>query len=229
MVRWMIAWSLSATLFWAAGGVAQDGVPEGRSHYLGRQIARTMSYHGAPWLVRSERVEEERPDQVMEHLGVKPGMTVCDLGCGNGYYSLRLARAVGAGGKVLAVDIQPEMLELLRQRAGRAGLENIEPIRGEVHDPHLPERKVDLVLLVDVYHEFSHPERMLQAIRKSLAPDGVIALLEYRAEDPTVPIKPLHKMSKAQILKEYEANGFRLVRQYDGLPWQHLMFFGRDE
>jgi ubiquinone/menaquinone biosynthesis C-methylase UbiE len=142
---------------------------------------------------------------------------------------LPLARLVGKSGKVYAVDIQREMLGMLRQRARRAGLDNIVTIRGSLVDPRLPEGQLDLVLLVDVYHEFSHPEQMLAAIRKSLKPNGRVALAEFRAEDPNVPIKPLHKMSKEQILKEFPANGFKLAGQFDGLPWQHLMFFQRDD
>ncbi len=203
-------------------------VPPGRKTYMGRTIAPTMGAAGAGWLIRETREEEERPSEVIRQLQLKPGMVVCDLGCGNGFYTLKMARLVAPGGKVLAVDIQPEMLHLLQLRCQEAGIDNVEPIQGTVVDPKLPPNSVDLVLLVDVYHEFSHPVQMLRSIRESLRPDGVIALLEYRAEDPTVPIRPLHKMSKRQILKEYRANGFRLVRQYDGLPWQHLMFFARD-
>ncbi|MCA9131938.1 MAG: class I SAM-dependent methyltransferase [Planctomycetales bacterium] len=204
-------------------------IPAGRTTYLGRTIAQTMSYHGAAWLIRDNREDEERPSEVLQQLGLKPGMVVCDLGCGNGYYTLLMAPLVAAGGgKVLAVDIQQEMLHLLALRSKAEGIDNVEPILGTIVDPRLPPHSVDLVLLVDVYHEFSHPEQMLAALRKSLAPAGLIALLEYRQEDRTVPIKPLHKMSKRQILKEYRANGLRLVKQYDGLPWQHLMFFERD-
>ena len=156
-------------------------------------------------------------------------MTVCDMGCGNGYYALQLAKLVGADGRVLAVDVQPEMLKLLRERAYQAGITNVEPIQGELHDPRLPLGKVDLILLVDVYHEFSHPQLMLEAMRRALAPHGVVVLVEYREEDPLVPIKPLHKMSKQQILKELQANGFQLTKEFDGLPWQHMLSFGRDE
>jgi ubiquinone/menaquinone biosynthesis C-methylase UbiE len=123
------------------------------------------------------------------------------------------------------VDIQPEMLKLLNERAKKERVGNVTPILGSVIDPRLPERQIDLVVLVDVYHEFSYPEQMLAAIRKSLKPQGRIALAEFRAEDPNVPILPLHKMTKKQILKEFPANGLRLVEQFDGLPWQHLMFF----
>ena len=158
---------------------------------------------------------------------MKPGQVICDMGCGNGFYTLQLARLVGPEGRVLAVDIQPEMLHMLDERAKAEKIDNIELIDGTAVDPRLPEGKVDLILLVDVYHEFSHPEAMLQAMRKSLKPDGRIALVEFRLEDPNVPIKLLHKMSKKQILKEIPPNGFRLVEQFDRLPWQHLMFFER--
>jgi ubiquinone/menaquinone biosynthesis C-methylase UbiE len=202
-------------------------LPPARERYKGRQIAETMSYHGAPWLIRATRDEEESPQELLDALQVKPGQTVADVGCGNGFYSLQLAQLVGPEGRVLAVDIQPEMLRLLKERAAEAGIDNIEPILSTPADPNLPADEVDLILLVDVYHEFSYPQRMLQAMRTSLSRDGRIVLAEYRMEDPAVPIKLLHKMSKKQILREYGANGLRLVREYDDLPWQHLMFFGR--
>ena len=155
-------------------------------------------------------------------------MTICDMGCGNGFYTLKMAAAVGEPGRVYAVDIQPEMLRLMEARAAEENLENITSVLGTVVDPKLPENSLDLVLLVDVYHEFSNPEEMLTAIRRCLKPDGVAVLVEFREEDPDVPIKPLHKMSKAQIHKEWGPNGFRLVREFDDLPWQHMMFFGRN-
>ncbi|GIW97001.1 MAG: methyltransferase type 11 [Pirellulaceae bacterium] len=207
---------------------SEELIPPPRRTYLGRTIAPTMGAAGASWLIRETREAEERPSEVIRQLHLQPGMVVCDLGCGNGFYTLKMAELVKPGGRVLAVDIQPEMLHLLELRCKDAGIENVEPVLGTVVDPNLPAQALDLILLVDVYHEFSHPEQMLRAIRHSLKPDGVVALLEYRAEDPTVPIKPLHKMSKRQILKEYRANGFRLVRQFDELPWQHLMFFATD-
>lgn len=202
---------------------------EARKTYLGRIVARPMSHRGADWLIRPERDDEERASESFKLLGLKPGMTVCDLGCGNGYWTLPMARDVGDEGRVLAVDIQPEMLRLLRERSARVKLNNIQPVLGDVDNPNLPAGEVDLLLMVDVYHEFSHPESMLWGIRRSLKPTGVVALLEYREEDPSVPIKPLHKMSKSQIMKEYQANGFKLVREYNKLPWQHLMFFARDD
>ena len=204
-----------------------EKIPPARPIYMGRRIAQTMSFHGADWLIRSEREQEERPSRVLPQLGLRSGMTVCDLGCGNGFYAIEMAKVV-APGKVLAVDIQQEMLHLLKLRAEEANIDNIKPVLGTVVDPQLPAASVDLVLMVDVYHEFSHPQQMLTAIRKSLKPGGLIALLEYREEDPKVPIKPEHKMSKRQILKEYTANGFKLAKEYDELPWQHLMFFEPD-
>lgn len=211
---------------WAEAPVATEPPPP-RTHYLGRRIAPTMHFTGAGWLMREEREKEEHCKEMVDQLGVKPGMTVCDMGCGNGFYTLQLARLVGPTGKVLAVDIQTEMLRMLQARAAEAGLENIKTVLGESHDAHLPQKAVDLILCVDVYHEFSHPERMLASMRHSLKDTGVIALLEYREEDPNVPIKPLHKMSKQQILKEYTLNGFVLTREYDKLPWQHMMMFSR--
>lgn len=202
--------------------------PEPLTKYLGRRIAQPMSYHGIPWLNRPERIQEENPEEMLEQLQIKPNMTVCDMGCGDGYYTVELARRVGPTGRVLAVDIQPEMLQELSRRCERLDLKNVDMILGLPHDPKLPEGKVDLILMVDVYHEFSNPVEMLEAMRRSLKPDGRIALVEFRGEDPTVPIKPEHKMTKKQILKEYKANGFKLVSQYDRLPWQHLMFLGRD-
>jgi ubiquinone/menaquinone biosynthesis C-methylase UbiE len=202
---------------------------EPRTEYMGRAIARTMHYLGAPWLVRDSREREEEPAKLLTALEIKTGQTVSDLGCGNGFYTFALAEKVGPRGKVLAVDIQPEMLDLLRDRAKARNFPNVEPVLGEVDDPHLPAGAIDLVLLVDVYHEFSHPEEMLAAMRTSLSPTGRVALVEFRAEDPAVPIKRLHKMSQRQCLKEYTANGFKLVGQFDELPWQHVLFFARDD
>ena len=207
----------------------QEKVPPGLTHYMGREIAQTMHFAGAPWLTRESRDREEEPAKLMKALDLKPGQTVCDLGCGNGFYTLKLADAVGPTGNVYAVEIQKEMLDLLARRAEQEKITNYEPILGTVVDPKLPDNKVDLILVVDVYHEMDHPVEMLAALRKSLSKTGRLVLVEFRAEDPNVPIKPLHKMSKAQILKELPPNGFKLVDQYDDLPWQHVMFFQRDE
>jgi ubiquinone/menaquinone biosynthesis C-methylase UbiE len=208
---------------------ADAKVPRAKKGYKGREIAQTMHYLGAPWLMREERQREEDCATLLKALDVKPGQCVCDMGSGNGFYTLELARLVGPQGRVLAVDIQPEMLHMLEERAKEAQLSNIELIEGTPVDPRLPEGELDLVLMVDVYHEFSHPEEMLRAIRRSLKENGRVALAEFRLEDPNVPIKLLHKMTKKQILKEFRPNGFELIEQFDKLPWQHLMFFARRE
>ena len=208
---------------------AEPKIPPGVDVYMGRRVAMTMGHQGADWLIRDEREREERCSLMLANLGVKRGMTICDMGCGNGYYALQMAQMTGEKGYVVGVDVQPEMLSLLRDRMEEQGVENIIPVLGSFHNPHLPENLIDMILLVDVYHEFSHPEEMLAAMRKSLKPDGLAVFLEYRKEDPKVPIKPLHKMSKDQVNKELTANGFKLVKEFDGLPWQHMMFFGRDE
>jgi ubiquinone/menaquinone biosynthesis C-methylase UbiE len=206
---------------------AAQEIPPALTHYLGREIAQTMHYTGAPWLVRESREREEECSSMLKQLAVKPGQTVCDMGCGNGFYTLKLAELVGDTGQVLAVDIQPEMLHLLDEQSKAAKRTNIKPILGTVVDPKLPDGKVDLILCVDVYHEFSHPEQMLAAMRKALSSTGRLVLVEFRAEDPNVPIKALHKMSKEQVQKELTANGFKLADAYDRLPWQHMLFFAR--
>lgn len=203
-------------------------IPEPLTHYMGREIAQTMHYAGAQWLIRDEREREERCSMMLANLGLRQSMTVCDMGCGNGFHTLKLAELLDAGGQVFAVDVQPTMLELLRDRMEKQGIENVVPILGSYHNPHLPANSIDLILLVDVYHEFSHPVQMLDAMKRSLKPDGAIVLVEFRAEDDKVPIKPLHKMSKEQINRELTANGFKLVKDFDGLPWQHMMFFGKE-
>jgi ubiquinone/menaquinone biosynthesis C-methylase UbiE len=216
--------------FLLSAAVAQDAsIPAAPRFYKGREIAQTMHYEGAAWLTRESRQREEDCDTLLRVLKIRSGDTVCDMGCGNGFYSLKIAPLVGRRGKVVSVDIQREMLEMLKERAAAEGITNVEPVLGTVADPKLREQSIDLMLMVDVYHEFSHPEQMLAAIRTSLKPTGRVALVEFRAEDPDVPIKPLHKMSKAQIMKEFPPNGFKLVGEFDKLPWQHVMFFQRDD
>ncbi len=227
--RWVVA-IVCVLSVWTFRAVADDTTnPPARTEYFGRRIAQTMHYTGAPWLVRESRKREEEPKKLLDALAMKPGQRVCDMGCGNGFYTLRLARRLGERGTVYAVDIQQEMLDGLMRRAERQEIHNIRPICGSPIDPRLPAGTIDLVLMIDVYHEFSHPQRMLDAIRRSLKPSGRIVLVEFRAEDPNVPIKPLHKMSKQQILKEIVPNGFRLDHQFDGLPWQHVMIFVPEE
>jgi len=201
-------------------------IPPAQTHHMGREIAQTMHFTGAPWLVRESRQREEDCRTMLQALGVKPGQTVCDMGCGNGFYTLQLARLVGPRGRVYAVDIQPEMLQMLARNAAEARLANIRPVLGTPIDPRLPAGAIDMMLCVDVYHEFSHPEAMLGKIKESLAPDGQLVLVEFRGEDLAVPIKPLHKMTKAQVRAELEPAGFEMVREFDRLPWQHLLFLG---
>jgi ubiquinone/menaquinone biosynthesis C-methylase UbiE len=196
--------------------------------YMGRPIAQTMGAAGAAWLTRPERVAEEDPDQLHRVLALKPGQTACDVGAGNGYHTLRMARAVGPTGKVVATDIQAAMLGKLRARAEAAGIDNVELRASTPTDANLPAGGCDVVLLVDVYHEFSDPEAMLAGIRASLSPGGRVALVEYRAEDPRVPMKPLHEMTAAQCDREFLANGFQKAGRHDGLPWQHLLFYTAD-
>jgi len=201
-------------------------IPPAQTHHLGREIAQTMHYTGAPWLVRESRQREEDCRTMLEALDLRPGQTVCDMGCGNGFYTLQLARLVGPRGLVYAVDIQPEMLQMLARNAADARLRTIRPVLGTPIDPRLPAGSIDLMLCVDVYHEFSHPEAMLAKIRESLTPGGRLVLVEFRGEDPAVPIKPLHKMTKAQVRAELEPAGFELIREFDRLPWQHLLVLG---
>lgn len=186
-----------------------------------------MSHLGADWLTRPERITEEDPDALHAALAVRPGQTACDVGAGNGYHTLRLARAVGPAGRVVASDLQPQMLEMLRERLAAEGVSNVETVLATDDEPGLPARGCDLILLVDVYHELAAPEAMLAVLGKALTTDGRIALVEFRGEDPEVPIKPEHKMTKAQVRRELEPRGFRLVQDFDGLPWQHLLVFQR--
>jgi len=208
--------------------VSAVGVPPALTEYMGRRIAQTMHWLGAEWLIRNRREREESAEEMREQLGLEPGMVVCDMGAGNGYHSLPMAEMVGEEGMVWAVDIQPQMLQMLRERAAAEGVENVKTVLGELHDPRLPEGVFDLIVLVDVYHEFSHPEQMLAGMRAALKEGGRMVLVEYRAEDETVPIKPEHKMSKEQIEKEMVGNGFRQVASYEELPWQHMVFYERE-
>lgn len=188
----------------------------------GRQIAGVMGMGGANWLVRPERDAEEHPEQALDAMNIRPGMKIADIGAGVGYMSLRMAKRVGASGKIYAVDLQPGMLDLLRERAAAERITNVEPILGEVADPKLPAGQMDIVLMVDVYHELSQPQMMARKILETLKPDGRLILLEYRAEDPSVPIIPEHKMTVEQVKRELEAEGFVLQPPIETLPIQHL-------
>jgi predicted methyltransferase len=195
--------------------------------YLGREIAQVMGPGGIPWLERAERESEEQPARTIAALAIRPGSTVADLGAGSGYYSFRIAPLVGAEGKVLAIDIEPSMLAAIDARARREGVRNVQTVRSSASDPHLPPDSVDLVLMVDVYHELEYPYEVMQKVRESLKPGGRVALVEYRAEDPAVMIKPVHKMSQAQILKEMDAAGLKHVKTVTTLPLQHLLIFSQ--
>lgn len=191
----------------------------------GRHYAGVMGAGGAGWLVRPEREQEERPDAALDAIGIAKGSTVADIGAGVGYMTWRLAERAGLSGKVYANDIQPEMLRQLRRNMEQRHLTNVEPVLGAIDDPKLPPRSLDLVLMVDVYHEFSEPQAMLRRIRESLRPTGRLVLLEYRGEDPSVPIRPEHKMTIDQVRSELEPEGFRLDRVSEVLPRQHILIF----
>jgi ubiquinone/menaquinone biosynthesis C-methylase UbiE len=201
-----------------------DHDPDGTGRfYLGREIAAVMSHHGIPWLERQERQNEERPDLLLPLLQLQPGHVVADVGSGSGYYARRLAQAVQPNGRVYAVDVQPEMLTALRQRMRQAGLTNYVPILASETDPRLPENTLDLALLVDVYHELSYPHEIIAALCHALKSGGRLALVEYRGEDPAVPIKPLHKMTEAQVRKEMAHHPLTWITNHPTLPWQHVL------
>jgi SAM-dependent methyltransferase len=191
----------------------------------GRHIANVMGFRGADWLERPERESEENVEGALDAIGLKPGMTVAEVGAGTGYVALRMAKRVGPGGKVYANDLQPEMLGLLRDNAAKAGITNVQTVQGSETDPKLPDGQIDLIILVDVYHEFSQPQKMLQGIRRALKPDGRLVQLEYRKEDPNVPILPDHKMSVAEAKTEVEAEGFKLQPVIETLPRQHILIY----
>jgi ubiquinone/menaquinone biosynthesis C-methylase UbiE len=193
--------------------------------YMGRQIADVMSWEGADWLFRETRIEEEQPEAMLDALKIPRGATVADVGAGAGYHSIRLARRVGPQGTVLATDVQPEMLRMLRQNARAARVTNIKPLLCSQEDTMLPEGKVDLILMVDVYHECSDPEAVLKGLRKALRPGGRLVLVEFRGEDPEVPIKPEHKMTVEQVRREVEPQGLSFKTSLEFLPWQHVIIF----
>ncbi len=197
--------------------------------YMGRELAMVMSFHGAPWLERPEREEEERLSLLVSHLGLKPGMVVADVGAGSGVISLMMAHEVGEKGKVLAIDIQQEMLDLLGDKIKNADIKNVELVLGTEKSPKLKESSIDLAIMVDVYHEFEYPYEMTLELAKALKPGGRIAFVEYRREDPQVPIKLVHKMTEAQVKKEAALPEFGLKwkETIDKLPRQHIVVFER--
>ena len=193
--------------------------------YLGREIAQVMGPGGILWLERPERAGEEQPQLAIDALGIEPGQTVADLGAGSGYYSFRVAPLVGPAGKVLAIDIEPAMLEAIAQRAQREHVSNVATVRSSAQDPNLAPGSVDLLFMVDVYHELEYPYEMMTKVRTALKRGGRVALIEYRAEDPEVAIKPLHKMTERQVRREMQAAGFKHVKTVRTLPLQHLLVF----
>ena len=193
--------------------------------YMGREIAHVMGHLAADWLERPERNTEENTELLAQTLPVKRGEAVADIGAGTGYFTRQLATKVGAKGKVFAVDIQPEMITLLTNRMAALNISNVVPILGTIADPKLPPSSVDWVLMVDVYHEFSHPCEMMQAICKSLKPKGKVIFVEFRGEDPDVPIKPLHKMTEAQVRKEMSVQPLVWRDTIKLLPRQHIIIF----
>lgn len=227
--------ALLATLLWVSpagagehytsGPASPDGT--GKFHH-GREISKVMGHEGIDWLERGSREDEEAPSQALDALALKPTDSVADVGAGSGFYTFRLAGLVPQG-RVVAVDIQPEMLDFLGRRARELGATNVQPHRGRVDGVDLPPESLDVALMVDAYHEFSHPREMLESLAMALRPGGRIILLEYRAEDPEVPIKPLHKMSEQQVRKELEAAGFAWEATHEFLPWQHFMVFTKPE
>jgi ubiquinone/menaquinone biosynthesis C-methylase UbiE len=193
--------------------------------YMDREIALVMGHEAAGWLDRPEREKEEQPARLVEILKFKPGEVVADVGAGSGYLSFRMAEKVGPSGKVLAVDVQPEMLAIIRKKMKDRDVTNVEPVLGTETDPKLPAGAVDTIILVDVYHELSHPYEMTAAMAKALKPGGRLVFVEYRLEDKTVPIKLVHKMSERQVIKEMGPFPLKHAKTYESLPWQHVIVF----
>jgi precorrin-6B methylase 2 len=202
--------------------ISADGIGK---RYMGREIAAVMGWQGAAWLEREEREREERTDLLMKALALKPAMVVADIGAGTGYLSRRMAPAVMPGGKVLAVDVQPEMVAMLEEAVRQSGLTQIQPVLGTEGEVKLPAASVDLAIMVDVYHELALPYELLTSVVQALKPGGQLVFVEYRAEDPQVPIKKLHKMSEAQIKREAAIHPLAWERTVQTLPWQHIVVF----
>ncbi|SDG85567.1 Methyltransferase domain-containing protein [Psychroflexus sediminis] len=204
----------------------KNGDPSGIGKwYKGREISHVMGYQGMNWLERPEREQEENTGKLLKNMNLQPTDVVADIGAGSGYHVFKIAPKVDEG-LVYAVDIQPEMLQAIKSKKQELNQNNIKLIKGKEKSASLPENSVDKILMVDVYHEFEYPIEMLMSMKKALKSGGKIYLIEYRAEDPTVPIKRLHKMSEAQAVNEFKANGFELIENIDNLPWQHCMVFG---
>jgi ubiquinone/menaquinone biosynthesis C-methylase UbiE len=219
---WPLVSLACIALFWVAVSLS---VYQVRHPLTGREIAGVMSVAGADWLERPGRQAEENLDGALDAIGIEQGSTVADVGAGTGYASIRMARRVGPAGKVYANEIQPEMLARLQRNAAAAGLSNIETVLGTETDPKLPRAQIDLITLIDVYHEFSQPQKMLEGIHRALKPDGRLILLEYRKEDPSLPIQRKHEMTVQEAKTEVEAGGFKLSQALENLPRQHILIF----
>ena len=196
--------------------------------YMGREIAFVMGHQAAEWLNRPGRIQEEMPDEVVANMGLEPDHVVADIGAGSGYFSFRIAKLVPQG-KVMAVDIQPEMLALIENQKREDNVTNIEGVLGAVDNPNLAPNSIDVAIMVDAYHEFDYPFEMIDGIYKALRPGGRIFFLEYRGEDDSVPIRPLHKMTEEQVIKEMSVFGLEWTETLDFLPWQHMMIFTKVE
>ena len=201
---------------------SSDGIGK---QYLGREIASVMGWQGANWLERPEREQEEGSTLLLKRLQLKLEMQVADVGAGTGYYARRIAQLIGPKGVVYAVDVQPEMIAMMTERAKLSRITNLVPVLATVKSTALKPESIDLALMVDVYHELEFPFEVLASIVKALKPGGRVVFVEYRAEDALVPIKPLHKMTEAQVRKEAEVHALRFVKTDASLPWQHLMVF----
>lgn len=235
--------AIAGWLSWSGGAIAQVIIPTDPNvyqyrvvhnpdgigkFYRGREIAQIMGHQGAAWLERPSRDLEEQPDRLLEALNLQPTDVVADIGAGTGYFSFRISRLLPQG-KVLAVDIQPEMIEILNFFKQEDAIANVEPILGSDTDPHLPPNSVDLALLVDAYHEFEFPQEMIKTITTGLKPGGRLVLVEYRGENPFIPIKGLHKMTQKQVKKELQALGLSWQQTQETLPQQHILTFTKDE
>jgi precorrin-6B methylase 2 len=236
-IAWRSILTLTLTLApasWAADSAAPpryakipaspDGI--GKS-YLGREIAQVMGVAGAPWLERPERAHEEGTDLVLSAIDIKPGMVIADIGAGTGYYARRMARRTGSRGLVYAVEVQPAMMALLEKHLARHHATSVKTVLGTTTDPRLPAASLDLAVMVDVYHEFEYPYEMLAAIVRALKPDGRVVFVEFRANDPTVPIKALHTMTEEQVRKEAAVHALEWVKTVHSPPWQHVIIFRR--
>jgi ubiquinone/menaquinone biosynthesis C-methylase UbiE len=235
----LVTWLITLLSAWSTQQEPPDPLYEQRTEtnrdgigkfYLGREISHVMGHQGASWLERPERKQEERTDLLMESLPVKEGDVIADIGAGSGYFAWQFAKRVGSSGKVLGVDIQPEMLEILAEKMEARGVaDRVEGILGTITDPNLPADTVDLAIMVDVYHELSHPYEMTVKMVEGLKPGGLLVFVEYRMEDPSVQIKRLHKMTEAQVKKEMAVQNLEFVETIDTLPQQHIVIFKKPE